>query len=286
VFLKEEAGNPTGSFKARGLSLAVNRAKELGAAGVQLPSAGNAAIALSAYATAAGLPSRVAIPADTPPEVTRRCQAVGAEVHQVEGTLVQAGRLLAELGGDFWDLSTLKEPYRVEGKKTMGLELAEQFQWRLPDWIIYPTGGGTGIIGMHKAFDELERLGLLEGPKPKFAVVQMAGCAPMVKAFEEGAESAVAWEDPKTRVWGLRVPQAIGDFLILRALRDSGGTAVAVDEETVGATSTAFARQEGLQVGPEGAAALAALEQLIAQGDICPGQRVVVFQTGDPANYQ
>jgi threonine synthase len=286
VFLKEEAGNPTGSFKARGLSLAVNRAKELGAAGVQLPSAGNAAIALSAYATAAGLPSRVAIPADTPPEVTRRCQAVGAEVHQVEGTLVQAGRLLAELGVDFWDLSTLKEPYRVEGKKTMGLELAEQFQWRLPDWIIYPTGGGTGIIGMHKAFDELERLGLLEGPKPKFAVVQMAGCAPMVKAFEEGAESAVAWEDPKTRVWGLRVPQAIGDFLILRALRDSGGTAVAVDEETVGATSTAFARQEGLQVGPEGAAALAALEQLIAQGDICPGQRVVVFQTGDPANYQ
>ncbi len=286
VFLKEEAGNPTGSFKARGLSLAVNRAKELGARGVQLPSAGNAAIALSAYATAAGLPSRVAMPDDTPREIVRRCQAAGTEVHLVQGTLVQAGRLLAQLDGDYWDLSTLKEPYRVEGKKTMGLELAEQFQWQLPDWIIYPTGGGTGIIGMHKAFDELDRLGLLEGPRPKFAVVQMTGCAPIVRAFEEGRESAAPWENPQTRVWGLRVPQAIGDFLILKAVGESGGTAVAVDEDEVEECASRFNRHEGLAVGPEGAAALVALDRLTSQGNILPGEKVVVFQTGDPANYR
>ena len=286
VFLKEEAGNPTGSFKARGLSLAVNRARELGAVGVQLPSAGNAAIALSAYATAAGLPCRVAIPADTPREVIRRCQAAGAEVHKVQGTLVQAGRLLSQMDGNFWDLSTLKEPYRVEGKKTMGLELAEQFQWKLPDWIIYPTGGGTGIIGMHKAFDELERLGLIKGPRPKFAVVQMAGCAPIVRAFEEGEESAVPWDKPQTRVWGLRVPQAVGDFLILRAIRESGGTAVAVQEDAIDKSSSRFNRSEGFAVGPEGAAALVAVDQLARRGDIVAGERVVVFQTGDPANYR
>ena len=286
VFLKEEARNPTGSFKARGLSLAVNRAKELGAKGVQLPSAGNAAIALSAYATAAGLSSRVAIPDDTPQDVVRRCEAVGTEVHQVKGTLVQAARLLAQLPGEYWDLSTLKEPYRVEGKKTMGLELAEQFHWRLPDWIIYPTGGGTGIIGMHKAFDELERLGLLRGPKPKFAVVQMEGCAPIVRAFDRGEKSATAWENPSTRVWGLRVPQAIGDFLILTAVRESGGTAIAVGEGEVEEISARFTKHEGFPVGPEGAAALVALEELVSRGTIMPREKVVVFQTGDPANYR
>ena len=285
VWLKEEGGNPTGSFKARGLSLAVNRARELGGAGVQLPSAGNAAIALAAYAAAAGLPARVAVPDDTPAEVVRRCRLHGAEVFTGGKTLVESAARLAELGGGYWNLSTLKEPYRVEGKKTMGLELAEQFHWELPDWIIYPTGGGTGIVGMHKAFAELEALGLLSGRRPRFAVVQMSGCAPIVKAFEAGAEKAEPWENPETNVWGLRVPQAIGDFLILKALKETGGAAVAVSEQEVEELQARAGREEGLLVGPEGAAALAALYWLAADGKIEAGQRVVVFQTGHPANY-
>ncbi|MGB6001607.1 MAG: threonine synthase, partial [Thermoanaerobaculia bacterium] len=279
VWLKEEGGNPTGSFKARGLSMAVNRARELGATGVQLPSAGNAAIALAAYAAAAGLPARVAVPTDTPAEVVRRCRLHGAEVFTGGETLVESAAKLAELGGDYWNLSTLKEPYRVEGKKTMGLELAEQFNWQLPDWIIYPTGGGTGIVGMHKAFAELEALGLLSGPRPHFAVVQMNGCAPIVKAFEAGAKKAETWENPDTRVWGLRVPKAIGDFLILDALRETDGAAVAVAEQEVEELQARVGREEGLLVGPEGAAALAALYWLAADGKIQAGQRVVVFQT-------
>lgn len=285
AWIKEEGGNPTGSFKARGLSLAVNRARELGATGVQLPSAGNAAIALAAYAAAAGLPARVAVPSDTPAEVLRRCRLHGAEVLPGGRTLVDSAALLAELGGDYWNLSTLREPYRVEGKKTMGLELAEQFHWQMPDWIVYPTGGGTGIVGMHKAFAELEALGLLSGPRPRFAVVQMDGCAPIVKAFEAGAAKAEPWENPETRVWGLRVPKAIGDFLILKALRETKGAAVAVSEEQVAEMQDRAAREEGLLVGPEGAAALAALYWLTADGIIRTGQRVVVFQTGHPANY-
>jgi threonine synthase len=204
VWLKDESGNPTGSFKARGLSLAVNRALELGAPGVQLPSAGNAALALAAYAAAAGLPGRVAVPSDTPQTVIERCRAYGTEVLLGGDDLVQASRRLAERDDGYWDLSTLKEPYRVEGKKTLGLELAEQLGWNLPDWILYPTGGGTGIVGMHKAFDELESLGLTSGPRPRFAVVQMAGCAPIVQAFHAGAEKAAPWPEPRTRVWGLR----------------------------------------------------------------------------------
>jgi threonine synthase len=285
VWLKEEGGNPTGSFKARGLSMAVNRARELGATGVQLPSAGNAAIALAAYAAAAGLPARVAVPDDTPAEVVRRCRLHGAEVLTGGKTLVESAARLADLAGGYWNLSTLKEPYRVEGKKTMGLELAEQFDWQLPDWIIYPTGGGTGIVGMHKAFAELEALGLLSGPRPRFAVVQMSGCAPIVKAFEAGAEKAEPWENPETKVWGLRVPQAIGDFLILKALRETEGAAVAVSEQEVEELQARAGREEGLLVGPEGAAALAALFWLAADGKIQAGQRVVVFQTGHPANY-
>ncbi len=285
VWLKEEGGNPTGSFKARGLSLAVNRARELGATGLQLPSAGNAAIALAAYAAAADLPARVAVPDDTPAEVVRRCRLHGAEVLTGGKTLVESAARLAEMGGGYWNLSTLKEPYRVEGKKTMGLELAEQFNWQLPDWINYPTGGGTGIVGMHKAFAELEALGLLSGPRPRFAVVQMSGCAPIVKAFEAGAEKAEPWENPETKVWGLRVPQAIGDFLILRALRETDGAAVTVSEQEIEELQTRAGRVEGLLVGPEGAAALAALFWLAADGAIQEGQRVVVFQTGHPANY-
>ncbi len=289
VWVKEEGGNPTGSFKARGLSLAVNRARELGAPGVELASAGNAALATAAYAAAAGLPARVALPDDTPPAIARRCRAYGAEVLTGGATLVEAaGRLAAASRGAaaYWNLSTLKEPYRVEGKKTMGLELAEQLGWELPEWIVYPTGGGTGIVGMHKAFAELERLGLVRGRRPRFVVVQMAGCAPLVRAFAAGEERAAPWAEPRTRVWGLRVPRAIGDFLVLRALRETDGRAVAVAEERLPEVAARAARREGLLVGPEGAAALAAVDQLAAEGAFAPDDRVVVFQTGHPGNYE
>lgn len=285
VLLKIEAGNPTGSFKDRGLSLAVNRARELGAEGVELASAGNAALALAAYAAAAGLRCRVALPADTPSTVAERCLAYGAEVVTSPGTLVEAR---ARLGADprgYWDLSTLREPYRVEGKKTMGLEVVEQLGWELPEWIVYPTGGGTGIVGMHKAFDELERLGLISGARPRFVAVQMEGCAPIVRAFAAGWSEAPVWEAPETRVWGLRVPKALGDFLVLAALRETDGHALAVSEAAAEEVRARAARQHGLLIGPEGAAALAASEALIEEGAVRPGERVVVFQTGHPANY-
>jgi threonine synthase len=285
LLVKDESRNPTGSFKARGLSLAVNRARELGAAGVQLASAGNAALALTAYAAAAGLRARVALPEDTPRTVEERCREHGAEVLTSPGTLVDAAKLLRQDDG-FWNISTLREPYRAEGKKTMGLELAEQLGWELPDWIVYPLGGGTGIVGMHKAFGELRRLGLVGEKRPRFVVVQAAGCAPIVRAFERGAEAAEPWEEPNTRVWGLRVPRAIGDFLVLRAVRESGGTAIAIDEERLAGIIDRAARLEGLLVGPEGAAALAATEDLAARGAFSEGERVVVFQTGDPGNYR
>jgi threonine synthase len=285
LLVKDEARNPTGSFKARGLSLAVNRARELGAAGVQLASAGNAALALTAYAAAAGLRARVALPEDTPRTIEERCREHGAEVLTSPGTLVDAAKLLRQDDG-FWNVSTLREPYRVEGKKTMGLELAEQLGWELPDWIVYPLGGGTGIVGMHKAFDELRRLGLVGEKRPRFVVVQAAGCAPIVRAFERNQESAEPWEEPNTRVWGLRVPRAIGDFLVLKAVRESGGTAIAVDEQRLADILDRAARLEGLLLGPEGAAAMAAVEDLAARGAFSEGERVVVFQTGDPANYR
>lgn len=285
VWIKEEGANPTGSFKARGLSLAVNRARELGAPGVQLPSAGNAALALAAYAAAAGLPARVAVPEDTPPTVLRRCREHGAEVLTAPGTLVDAAKRLAERPDGYFDLSTLKEPYRAEGKKTMGLELAEQFDWDLPEWIVYPTGGGTGIVGMQKAFDELEALGLIGPRRPRFVVVQMEGCAPLVRAFEAGEERATPWERPQTDVWGLRVPRAIADFLILRAVRATGGIALTVPEAGLAEDAARLARTEGLRVGPEGAAALRALAALAGRGLMREGERVVVFQTGSPDNY-
>jgi threonine synthase len=263
----------------------VNRARELGAGGVQLASAGNAALALTAYAAAAGIPARVALPADTPRTVFERCRDYGAEVLSRPGTLVEAAKLLEQGGEGYWTVSTLREPYRVEGKKTMGFELAEQLGWDLPDWIVYPLGGGTGIVGMHKAFDELERLGLIGPQRPRFVVAQVAGCAPIVRAWEQGKEAAEPWENPETRVWGLRVPRAIGDFLVLRALRETGGRAIAVDESRLEEIAARVASREGLRIGPEGAAALAAVEDLEAAGAFSPGERVVVFQTGDPANY-
>jgi threonine synthase len=285
LWLKDESRNPTGSFKDRGLSLAVNRARELGAPGVQLASAGNAALALTAFAAAAGLPARVALPEDTPRAVFQRCADAGAEVLSSPGTLVEAAKLLEEGAERYWTVSTLREPYRAEGKKTMGLELAEQFGWELPDWIVYPLGGGTGIVGMHKAFGELRRLGLIGEKRPRFVVVQAAGCAPIVRAWEQGEDAAAPWEEPRTRVWGLRVPKAIGDFLVLRAVRESDGSAVAVDESRLGKIASWVAAHEGLRIGPEGAAALAAVEDLEIAGAFAPGDRVVVFQTGSPDNY-
>ncbi len=285
LWLKDESGNPTGSFKARGLSLAVNRARELGAPGLQLASAGNAALALSAYAAAAGLRARVALPADTPRTVFRQCEEYGAEVLSGPGTLVEAAKLLEEGKESYWTVSTLREPYRVEGKKTMGYELAEQLGWELPDWIVYPLGGGTGIVGMRKAFSELERLGLIGAKRPRFVVVQASGCAPIVRAWEERKEAADPWPDPDTRVWGLRVPKAIGDFIVLKGLYETDGRALAVDESRLSGIAAWVAAHEGLRISPEGAAALAAVEDLEASGAFSPGERVVVFQTGSPDNY-
>ena len=283
--LKEESGNPTGSFKARGLSLAINLARYLGAPGVELPSAGNAALAASAYAAATGLPCRIAVPEDTPATVASRCREYGCEVLQSGRTLVEAGARLRDDDRGYWDLSTFKEPYRVEGKKTMGLELAEQLDWRLPDWIIYPTGGGTGIVAMARAFNELRRLELVEGEACRLVSVQMEGCAPIVEAFASGAATAEAWQEPRTDVWGLRVPRSIADFLILDALRASGGTALTVAENEIRPMQSRVARSEGVLVGPEGAAALIAAEKLLEGGIIEEGQTVVVFQTGHPGNY-
>lgn len=285
IILKLEEGNPTGSFKARGLALAVSRALELGAPGVQLPSAGNAALAVSAYAAAAGLPCRIALPEETPPGIARRCRVFGCEVLQGGRTLVESSALLQAEDLGYWDLSTFKEPYRVEGKKTMGFEVAEQLGWELPDWIVYPTGGGTGIVAMAKAFDELRRLGLIGSRKCRFAVVQMRGCAPLVEAFEQGRSCAETWQKPETEVWGLRVPKSVADFLILDALRQSDGVALSVPESCIVPTIRSLARDEGIWAGPEGAAAVAATEKLIEEGLIASGQRVLVFQTGHPANY-
>lgn len=285
VWFKEESGNPTGSFKARGLSVAINRAVELGAPGVELPSAGNAAMASAAYAAAAGLPCTVAIPEDTPATIGERCRLLGAEVISGGRNLAESGAILAERKSGFWNIATLNEPYRLEGKKSMGFELAEQFDGRLPDWIFYPTGGGTGLIAMAKAFDELEALGLLGRRRPRLVSVQMAGCAPIVRAFERGDDKAEPWRDPRTRAWGLRVPSARGDFLILRAVRASGGLAVAVEEEALAGAVERLAREEGQWVGPEGAACFLALEKLVEEKTVAAGERVVLFQTGHPASY-
>lgn len=285
LLLKQEGGNPTGSFKDRGLSLAVNRARELGATGVELASAGNAALALSAYAAAAGLPARVALPVCTPREVERRCRLLGAEVLCGGANLVESAALLANQPSGYFGVSTFREPYRVEGKKTMGLEVAEQLGWQLPDWLVYPTGGGTGVVGMAKAFDELEALGLIGPERPRWAVVQMAGCAPLVRAFEAGADRAEPWQDPQTEVWGLRVPRSLADFSILRTLSESNGVALAIDEDKLDGKQQQLARDCGLLFGPEGAACMLAVEELLQRGEMSPGQRVVVFQTGDPSSY-
>ena len=287
VSTKAEGLNPTGSFKARGMAAAVSRALELGVSSFVAPSAGNAAGALAAYGAAAGAEVTVLVPADATPASQHEVLAAGGRLVLVEGLISDCGRIaaaLAERTGAF-DVSTLKEPYRAEGKKTMGLELAEQRNWRLPDVIVYPTGGGTGLVGMWKAFAELEALGLIGRERPRMVSVQAEGCAPIVRAFERGERFATPWEDARTRASGIRVPSAVGDFLILDALRESGGTAVAVDERSI-ADMQLFAGRAGVgYVSPESAAALAALPELRQRGEIGRDEDVVVFDCGIGQKY-
>ena len=289
LYIKDESLNPTGSFKARGLAVAVSRARELGARELVIPSAGNAAGAMAAYAARAGLQAHVFMPGDVPSPFRLECQALGAEVTLVDGLITDCGRearRTAEQRGWF-DVSTLKEPYRLEGKKTMGYELAEQFGWELPDVIIYPTGGGTGLIGMWKAFRELAELGWIAENvhRPRMVAVQSTGCAPIPRAFHAGEGFATPWEGAQTVAAGLRVPAAVGDFLILRALRESNGTAVAVSDDALVEAQMRIARLEGIFACPEGGATLAALETLLAQGWISPDERIVLFNTGTGLKY-
>jgi len=288
VFVKDESMNPTNSFKARGLSAAVTRAARLGAQTLSVPSAGNAANALAAYAAAAGLSARVFMPRDVKTPFIRECELYGAEVTLVDGLITDAGRVAAERGGPlgWYDVSTLKEPYRIEGKKTLAYELAEQLDWRLPDWIIYPTGGGTGMVGMWKAFEELEQIGWVPaGRRPRMVSVQAEHCAPIVRAFEQGAERSEMWQHARTIADGLRVPKAIGDFLVLRAVRESGGTAVAVTDDEMVAAMRDIGTREGISAAPEGGAALQALKMLVADGRVRPDDAVVLFNTGGALKY-
>ena len=287
LFIKDEGLNPTGTFKARGLAVAVSRAWELGVEEVSIPSAGNAAGAMSAYAALAGMGAYVFMPRDAPQSFVAECRALGAEVTLVDGLITDCGRVAAQGVRQFgrFDISTLKEPYRLEGKKTMGYELAEQLGWTLPDVIIYPTGGGTGLIGMWKAFDELEELGWIGSQRPRMVTVQSEGCAPMVKAFREGREFAQPWQGASTIADGLRVPAAVGDFLILRALRESGGTAVAVSDQEIMEAARLIGRTQGMFICPEGAATLAAFQRLRRQDWIGDDETVVLLNTGSGHKY-
>jgi threonine synthase len=284
---KAEGLNPTGSFKARGMAAAVSRAVELGVTSFIAPSAGNAAGALAAYGAAAGAQVTVLTPVDATPVNQQEVLAMGARLILVRGLISDCGRISAALAGRIgaFDVSTLKEPYRVEGKKTMGFELAEQCGRRLPDVIVYPTGGGTGLVGMWKAFEELEALGLIGPGRPRMVSVQSEGCAPIVRAFEAGERFAEPWENARTRASGIRVPSAVGDFLILDALRESGGTAVAVSEDSISEMQTFAGRMGAGYVSPESAAALAALPVLRERGEILRDEEVVVFDCGVGQKY-
>ncbi len=287
VVVKDEGRLPTGSFKARGLALAVAMAKAFGIGRLAMPTNGNAGAALAAYATRAGIETYVFCPADTPEVNVREIALAGAHVTLVDGLINDCGKRVAEgrerMG--WFDVSTLKEPYRIEGKKTMGIELAEQLGWTLPDVIFYPTGGGTGLIGMWKAFAELEAVGLLGTARPRMVAVQATGCAPIVRAFESGAEHATLWQDAHTIAAGIRVPAAIGDFLILRAVRESGGFAIAVDDEAIQAALVEVAREEGLLLCPEGAATYAAWRAALADGRVGAHERVLLFNCATGLKY-
>ena len=287
LLVKDEGRLPTGSFKARGLALAVSMAKELGLRHLAMPTNGNAGAALAAYASRAGLRATVFCPDDTPRVNVEEIAFQGAEVTLVDGLINDCGRIVGEgkEAAGWFDVSTLKEPYRIEGKKTMGLELAEQMGWSLPDVIFYPTGGGTGLIGMWKAFDELEAMGWIGPERPRMIAVQAAGCAPIVRAYEAGEEHAPVWQDAHTAAAGIRVPVAVGDFMILRAVRASGGFAIAVEEEAIFEAWGRCAREEGVLLCPEGAATLAAYERSVAEGRIDRGDRALLFNCATGLKY-
>ncbi len=282
VYLKDEGQNPTGTFKSRGLCAAVSKGLELGVKDFVMPSAGNAGAALSAYAAHAGVNAHVYVPKDTPKLIQKEIIHMGGELTLIEGLISDAGRVANKEGkkNNWFSVSTLKEPYRVEGKKTMGLELAEQFNWALPDIIIYPTGGGTGIVGMWKAFEEMETLGLIGNERPKMISVQPSGCQPIVRAFKKGDKYATPWDNAHSFASGIRVPDAIGDYLILNAIRESNGTAVAVDDSEIKEAMYSFAKTEGIMVCPEAAATVAATVNLTNEGYIDSNDSVVLFITG------
>src|SRR4051794_2845907 len=287
IIVKDEGRLPTGSFKARGLVMAVSMAKALGIKHMAMPTNGNAGAALAAYATRAGIKSTVFCPEDTPEVNVSEIELQGATVYRVNGLIDDCGKIVAEGKSKvgWFDVSTLKEPYRIEGKKTMGLELAEQLGWQVPDVILYPTGGGTGLIGMWKAFAELEAIGFIGSKRPRMVAVQAAGCAPMVRAYEAGEEHAPRWEDAHTIASGIRVPQAVGDFLILRAVRESNGYAVAVPDEAITAALDEAAREEGLLMCPEGAATYAAWKAGLADGRVTKNDRVMLFNCATGLKY-
>jgi threonine synthase len=287
LYIKDESVNPTQSFKARGMTAAVSMAKELGVTKTAAPSAGNAAGALAAYAARAGMEAHLFMPSDTPRANIVECEQLGAHVTLVDGLITDCGKIVAERkdAEGWYDVSTLKEPYRVEGKKTMGYELAEQMDWTLPDVILYPTGGGTGLIGMWKAFDEMEQMGWIGPQRPRMVSVQSIGCAPIVRAFHEGERFAEGFPNAATVASGLRVPKAIGDFLILDALRASHGTAVAVSDEELVRAVKEIGSATGIFAAPEGAACLPALRNLIEQGLVSEGEKVVIFNTGSGIKY-
>ncbi len=287
LWIKDEAQNPTGSFKDRGLSLAISRAKELGVTKAAIPSAGNAGGSFAAYAARAGIEAHVFMPRDTPIANQIEARQYGARLELVDGLISDCGRIIAEkkTTEGWFDVSTLKEPYRIEGKKTMGYEIAEQLDWHLPDVIIYPTGGGTGLIGMWKAFAELEELGWIGGARPRMVSVQASGCAPIVKAFDENKAAAEPWQNAQTIASGLRVPQAVGDFLMLQAIRESGGTALSVGDEEMLAEIPRVGKAEGIFFCPEGAACVAASRRLVANGWIKPADDVLIFNTASGLKY-
>ena len=287
VWLKEEGANPTGTFKARGLALAVTMARQYGIKKLAAPSAGNAGGALAAYAAAAGIEAYIFMPRDVPLANQVECMAYGAHLTLVDGLISDCGRIVAErkAAEGWFDISTLKEPFRVEGKKTMGYELVEQLGWEYPDAVFYPTGGGVGMIGMWKAFEELEQLGWVTGRRPKMIAIQAAGCAPVVRAFEQGEKASSLWQGAHTFASGLRVPKPYGDEEILKILRASGGTALALTDEQIFASLKDWARHEGVLLSPEGAAATAAHDHLMATGFLRPEDRVVLFNTGSGNKY-
>ncbi len=287
VWLKEEGANPTGTFKARGLALAVTMARHYGLKKLAAPTAGNAGGALAAYAAAAGVEAHIFMPRDTPKANQVECRAYGAHVTLVDGLISDCGRMVAERkdAEGWFDISTLKEPFRVEGKKTMGYELVEQLGWTYPDAVFYPTGGGVGMIGMWKAFEEMEQLGWVTGKRPKMIAIQAAGCAPVVRAFEAGEAVSQMWQEAHTLASGLRVPKPYGDYLILEIVRASGGTAVAVSDDAIFTSLRDWAAHEGLLLSPEGAAATAAYDYLLDTGFLSAKDRVVLFNTGSGNKY-